>query len=832
MRSLLGKLILVQIICALIVVLLLHKQMQKGIEAGMNDDFVTHGQTIANALAKAVENPLINHDLTSVQSALDANLATPCVEWGYVTGPDGTVLAHTFVPEFPSYLQTEGARLKSGTMLTLPGTSKPVSVFKTPVLTGIVGTITIGINRDRLNTAIYQTEKTAVLGVAIVMLVVTTISTLATRRLLKPVHTLTNAANALEHQGIATFQELPIHSRDEIGTLTKSFNAMVHVIQEHNETLEQRIRERTQELEEAITRAERIASELRESQRFVERITQTSPDIIYVYDLIEQRSIYVNREIAPALGYSPEQIKQMGDALLTSLVHPDDMEVIRENHRAFLTAPETEVREYSYRMRHANGDWHWLNTRTAIFDRTADGQPRQIVGVAQDITGRKEQEEQIQRQMTQIQQDSEELARQKRQLEAANAALQALATTDGLTELANHRAFQDTLRAETIRAQRQGTRLSLLLLDVDHFKHYNDSYGHPAGDEVLRVVARLLRESVRAHDFPARYGGEEFAIILPDTTPEGARTVAEHIRSKIADYTFPYREVTVSIGLASQYPMSADSHTLVDEADQALFGAKRAGRNRVMTAEESANASANTAKENDDAAEKIPPETSTLTAALSASDYHCIEGWLDVPTGQLLGDVLTLLDLHEGRSTGHSLRVARFALRLMQELVALESIKATPGDLRDLTFGSLLHNLSALDIRTASFETATHTARETTLIERFPLLAPGLPILHYHRENWDGTGVHGLAGADIPLAARIFAIANELEALCHTEAEALPCWEACQQIANQAGVRFDPEIVRAFLNVPQTEWETLGRVANDPPPLSLLPETEERRKAA
>src|SRR5205085_7620259 len=108
--------------------------------------------------------------------------------------------------------------------------------------------------------------------------------------------------------------------------------------------------------------------------------------------------------------------------------------------------------------------------------------------------------------------------------------LQALAITDGLTGLKNHRAFQEKLAEEFERSCRQNLPLSLLLLDVDKFKHYNDTYGHPAGDQVLKMVAALLGETVRPADFVARYGGEEFVILLPGMDAEGAVTLAERVR--------------------------------------------------------------------------------------------------------------------------------------------------------------------------------------------------------------------------------------------------------------------------------------------------------------
>ncbi|MCW3062776.1 MAG: domain S-box/diguanylate cyclase domain, partial [Capsulimonas sp.] len=139
---------------------------------------------------------------------------------------------------------------------------------------------------------------------------------------------------------------------------------------------------------------------------------------------------------------------------------------------------------------------------------------------------------------------------QKGELERANGQLETLATTDGLTGLKNHRAFQERLSEEVSRAARYQTPLSLILLDVDRFKEYNDAHGHPAGDEVLKSVARILQNSARNTDFAARYGGEEFVLILHQTDMEGATEFAERLRVLVEGHPWLMRDVTASFGVA------------------------------------------------------------------------------------------------------------------------------------------------------------------------------------------------------------------------------------------------------------------------------------------
>jgi two-component system cell cycle response regulator len=167
------------------------------------------------------------------------------------------------------------------------------------------------------------------------------------------------------------------------------------------------------------------------------------------------------------------------------------------------------------------------------------------------------------------------------QLKALNQKLQSLAVTDGLTGLHNHRAFQDYLEEQFQVAMRNKQPLAVILMDVDHFKQYNDTYGHQAGDEVLRQVAQILSAHVREGDFVARYGGEEFVIVLPRTDLESAVAVAERLREAVQSAEWRLRPVTGSFGVACIRPDMETRQELIEAADQALYQAKKNGRNRV-----------------------------------------------------------------------------------------------------------------------------------------------------------------------------------------------------------------------------------------------------------
>jgi len=168
--------------------------------------------------------------------------------------------------------------------------------------------------------------------------------------------------------------------------------------------------------------------------------------------------------------------------------------------------------------------------------------------------------------------------------------LEQFSRLDSLTEIPNRREFDRVLEKEWLRAKRENKAISLILLDVDHFKKYNDNYGHPDGDKCLKEIAQTLEQSIRrAHDTVARYGGEEFVIVLPDTDKEGAIRVAEQIRSNINSKAIPHefsetdKVVTASQGIATIIPTAPFSpRNLIDSADVALYSAKNAGRNRYM----------------------------------------------------------------------------------------------------------------------------------------------------------------------------------------------------------------------------------------------------------
>ena len=239
------------------------------------------------------------------------------------------------------------------------------------------------------------------------------------------------------------------------------------------------------------------------------------------------------------------------------------------NHGLRRAMNEGKICEYQCKLTLPTGEARHLHSICApIVD---NGRVVYIVEVIRDITERVKIEH--------------ELEEKTAELLAANRLLSQIAITDSLTQVYNRRHFDEILYKETKRYNRRKyAYLSLMMIDIDHFKDLNDRYGHLAGDAVLREIAKLLKEGVRETDTIARYGGEEFLIVMPDTHLDGAVHKAETLRKRVQAKEFPGHEspihITISIGVSIY--ASGPPHDLVNAADHALYEAKRSGRNRVV----------------------------------------------------------------------------------------------------------------------------------------------------------------------------------------------------------------------------------------------------------
>lgn len=279
----------------------------------------------------------------------------------------------------------------------------------------------------------------------------------------------------------------------------------------------------------------------------------------------EGRWLRVNRAVTAIFGYSEEELLAIDFQQIT---HPDDLDADLALLREMLAGQRD-----SYRMEkryfHKGGREIWALLSVSMV-RDEAGEPDYFVSQIQDITAQKQAEAELQ---------------QQRELVSLNHRLEVLSTTDPLTQLGNRRELDRRLAEELNRSARTGEPLSLLVIDVDHFKRYNDSYGHPAGDVALRKMAKALQKLARVNDCAVRLGGEEFVLLLPHTDEAGCCTVARRLRDMIRSITDLETSVTVSTGGATWTPAMGSTRVpggvlLLRNADSALYRAKQEGRDR------------------------------------------------------------------------------------------------------------------------------------------------------------------------------------------------------------------------------------------------------------
>jgi two-component system, sensor histidine kinase and response regulator len=311
MKSVSTKLAIRQLLGAVLVVVVLYWVLDRQLSVRMQTDFSSHGDVITTALAKSVEPALINRDITSVQSALDAVLSVPGVQWAYVEGPDGTVLAQTFVPQFPPTLkgQLAAAGNAAHTSLTGKGQGQSTLVIRMPVLTGIVGSVFVGFSLADLEAAIRSMERVVLASIIIIMCIVTLIVALVTERIIRPIRALTGAAQDLSKGSRDALRPLEIHSNDEIGVLTGAFNYMAAQVMQEHELLDARVRERTEALSQTnaglaaqILEREKAEKALRESGELVRLLMEAAPEAIFGIDM-QGKTTFCNTACVRMLGY-------------------------------------------------------------------------------------------------------------------------------------------------------------------------------------------------------------------------------------------------------------------------------------------------------------------------------------------------------------------------------------------------------------------------------------------------------------------------------------------------------------------------------------------------
>lgn len=274
---------------------------------------------------------------------------------------------------------------------------------------------------------------------------------------------------------------------------------------------------------------------------------------------------YIGPQIEQLLGWERESWLGIND--WAERMHPDDRD--RVVNFCVAQSKSGTDHEADYRALTKDGEYVWIRDVVHVVRNEETGEVDSLIGFMFDITERKRIEEKL-------------VALQKE--------LEELSYKDGLTGVANRRMFDSVMDVEWASARRNTQALSVALVDIDHFKEYNDYYGHVQGDECLKQVARILEESAsRPRDFLGRYGGEEFVLVLPETGPESARAVAERCRKLILEAAIPHASsqveaiVTVSVGIGTIVPRDADDLTaFIELVDRQLYAAKVQGRNQLV----------------------------------------------------------------------------------------------------------------------------------------------------------------------------------------------------------------------------------------------------------
>jgi len=315
-----------------------------------------------------------------------------------------------------------------------------------------------------------------------------------------------------------------------------------------------------------VIRAEgyRLQEGLRVSEARFRLLAVSSRDAILLVNL-EAKVLYASPAVTEMLGWDLDDVQGMS---YREAFHHEDMSVAEAIFRGAREGKHPGM--FQFRCLKKDGSYLWMEASLRMYREPSASEAPGFVVVMRDVSLRKAAEEELQRAFHMV---------------------EALASVDGLTGIANRRRFDEVLESEWKRAQRDRTPCSLLFMDADHFKNFNDIYGHIPGDRCLRLIAEVTAQTLqRPADLVARYGGEEFAVILPDTNCEGAIAIAEQVRFTVEQLRIPHSGntheiVTVSIGCATQVPeINSELSELLKAADSALYVAKSLGRNRVEAA--------------------------------------------------------------------------------------------------------------------------------------------------------------------------------------------------------------------------------------------------------
>ena len=369
------------------------------------------------------------------------------------------------------------------------------------------------------------------------------------------------------------------------------------------------------------------------------------------------------------------------------------------------------------------------------------------------------------------------------------------ARVDELTGLLNRRSLDEMIDSEISRHSRYGGVFTLAILDLDSFKAYNDTKGHPAGDALLAEVGKIIKSMIRNSDFAFRYGGDEFAVLLPQTSIDAASQVTERVRESIArEFETGNINITASIGLAS-WPEDGMGHSdIIAAADLTLYRAKWSGGNKIFCA-------------------------SGTLSNLYFAEANTFKHGSNNRIVSIIYNLAETIDSRSPRTRNHSKKVAEYSVTLGKTL------DINTLEIRKLETCALLHDIGKIGISDEILDKnmdltdeemekfKTHPVLGANMVGHIPKLEKCAKGIQHHHEMYDGTGYpYGLKGEDIPLEARILAIASTFDAISTqgNDSPELNLTRALEELKMGSGTKFDPYLVKRFISIYEKESVKAG----------------------
>ena len=542
-----------------------------------------------------------------------------------------------------------------------------------------------------------------------------------------------------------------------------------------------------------ITNRKGAEKTLRESEERYALAVHGSKDGLWDWNLTAD-TVHYSARWKTMLGY-PEKEISTSSAEWFSRVHADDcaaLKVAIEEHISGKTASF----EFEYRLQHKDSSWHWMLAK-ALAVRNGGGVAVRMAGSQSDITERKEAERQLKKALSDLRLA---LASEKvllDELDKKNKELMELSITDGLTGLYNHRFLQERFEYEFKRVKRYGGALSCMIIDIDHFKNVNDTYGHQAGDLVLREISRILKNNSRDVDICGRYGGEEFMIITNQKLEDTVRYATKlHAAVDKCDFVADnhHLHVTVSVGVAEYRSDLIHRQELIEHADVALYQAKQDGRNLIRIWKE--HVATDELSMDRVSIDELKKQFVRLSSEVRATYMESTNA------------LVNAIDAKDHYTRTHSQHVADYAIAVGRAL------KLPDADLDTLRYAALLHDVGKIgishDILTKKEKLTDeeydilkkHPFIGTTILKDVKFLEKEIPIILHHHEWYNGHGYpHGLKAREIPQGARILSVVDAFDAMT-TDREyrsKMPVSSALTELHRGKGVQFDAEIVDVFV---------------------------------